>query len=146
MSTPYFQDVFYNAARITFEHLEPFTFAFDSQKAKRTLRIHVTFSNHCFTRTISEENPADNSILFDTHTDKPRVFCPIRYENSKRLRTIIEGQLNQSQTKVIQTNSQRNWVYSIQIESPTGPYHMFFSVSRANADKGSSQKTENKAR
>lgn len=135
MSAPYFKEVFYNSTRITFEHLEPFTFAFESTTAKRVLRVHVTYTNHCFTRRITEEEPADNDLLFDTNTARPRVFCPIRWKNSKQLRDVIEGQLNNSHTKVLQTNKSRNWVYSIKIDDPAGPYHVIFSVSRATGEK-----------
>ncbi len=135
MSVKYFEDVVYNSTVISFEHLEPFTFQFQSIKANRTLRVHVTFTNHCFTRGIYEDEPADNDLLFDTDTARPRVFCPIRWENSKRLRGIIEEQLNRPSTKVYETNASKNWVYSIKIDNPAGPYHLFFSVSRASGEK-----------
>lgn len=111
---------------------------FESKAARKELTIHVTFSNHCFSKKLSDEPTSKHSQIADTPKDKPRVFCPIRYRLSKEIPlTELIKKLNHSSIKVFQTKARRNWCYSIQVEDPQGPYHVFFEI-RKNS-KGAQQ-------
>lgn len=112
-------------------HLEPFKMEFESKGAGKTLTIHVTFSNHCFSKKLSDEPTSKHSHIGNTPKDKPRVFCPIRYKLSKEipLKELIK-KLNYASVKVFQTKARRNWCYSIQIDDPKGPYHVFFEMRK----------------
>ncbi len=98
------------------------------------MRVHVTFSNHCFsTRYDQALHPAGERILLD-HAQRQRSFCMTRYRLSLSLPPVIKG-LNHPQAKVSETAAMRNWAYSIMIEDPSGPYHVFFELRRAAEGK-----------
>ncbi len=118
-----------------FDHLEPFHIKIDSEKAKRELRIQVTFSNHCFSYTRIDE---PWSTVLDKNESRPRVFCPTRYRLSLQLPDIIQ-RLNDPSIKVHQTWHRRNWVYSMKIEDPSGPYHVFFEIKKSPKHKSKYQ-------
>lgn len=128
----YFPPLVIAGELIDLTHLNPFTMLLESRLARRELRVHVTFSNHCFSR--SYELGSDERAIIDAAAARPRTFCPIRYRLSRQLPHIIET-FNHPQTKVWETASERNWCYSITIEGPAGPYHIFFEVRRASRDK-----------
>lgn len=112
-----------------FAHLEPFTFMFHSERANRQLRVRVTFSNHCFSKAYDPKaQPLVGPIIRDGRQE--RTFCLVRYRLSFRLRGVIEG-LQASGVRVYETATGRNWCYSILVEDPQGPYHVFFEVRRA---------------
>lgn len=116
-----------------FAHLEPFTFTVHSVRSGRDLRIRVTFSNHCFTRGHDEvTDPRGIPIIRDGR--RLRVFCAVRYRLSFKLRVVIEG-LQASSARVHETSAGRNWCYSLRVEDPDGPYHIFFEVRRAGAEQ-----------
>lgn len=124
----YFKPVLSNNTTYDLSHLEPFSIAFYSLNAKKTLSIHVTFSTHCFSESLSD-NPNSEHVVIDNTKDKERVFCPIRYELSKTLPNLIKS-LNEESVKVWETAARRNWCYTIQIDDPKGPYHLFFEVRK----------------
>ncbi|MBN3813651.1 hypothetical protein G3N97_31780 [Paraburkholderia sp. Ac-20347] len=131
---PYFEPLNIGGVDYTFDHLEPFKFEFYSERAKKKLCVHVTFTNHCFSKKYEpkEHNPGDP--IFDRSTPRPRMFCPIRHRLSYALRELIES-MNNPKTKVWECATERNWTYSITVENPDGPYHLFFEVTRATGEK-----------
>ena len=113
---------------------EDVNFVVTSQLARRDLRVHVTFSSHCFSHAYDRNtHPSDQPIL-DVASTKPRTFCPIRYRLSHQLPTLIQG-LNHPKMKVWETSAERNWCYSVTTEDPSGPYHVFFEVRRASKER-----------
>ncbi|WP_248744162.1 MULTISPECIES: hypothetical protein [unclassified Pseudomonas] len=132
--TAYFPALTIGGQTYDFSHLEPFTFAIPSELAKRELRVHVTFSSHCFTQGYdAATHPVGEPIILDG-AKRQRTFCAIRYRLSLVLPTVIKG-LNNPQAKVRETAAMRNWAYSMTIQDPSGPYHVFFEVRRAAEDK-----------
>ncbi|WP_055128401.1 hypothetical protein [Pseudomonas mediterranea] len=132
--TAYFPQLTIQGQTYDFAHLEPFTLTVQSDLVGRELSVHVTFSNHCFSRKYDEAaHPAGEPIILD-HARRQRTFCSIRYRLSLMLPTVIHG-LNHPQAKVRETAAQRNWAYSITIEDPNGPYHVFFEIRRAGGGK-----------
>lgn len=112
-----------------FHHLDPFTMRFESKSAKRTLRVNVRFSNHCFTYSTTGVVINDDHHLLRDHMNRERIFCPIRYKLSQKLPSIVHS-LNNSACKVHETASRRNFNYSLQIDDPEGPYHLFFEITK----------------
>jgi len=132
--TAYFPALTIGGQTYDFSHLEPFTFAIQSQLAKRELQVHVTFSSHCFTQGYDATmHPAGEPIILDG-AKRQRTFCAIRYRLSLVLPAVIQG-LNHPQAKVHETAAMRNWAYSMTIQDPSGPYHVFFEVRRAAEDR-----------
>lgn len=130
MTQPYYNSLTLAGEVFEFSHLEPFTMEFESKMAQKWLRLHVTFKNHCFTKGYKPEEHIDGEPIIDEFTSSPRLFCRIRYRLSKALPALIQG-LNHPKVEVIQTAAKRNWVYSLTIEDPAGPYHIFLEVRRA---------------
>jgi len=132
--TAYFPALAIGGQTYDFTHLEPFTFTISSQLAKRDLRVHVTFSNHCFTQGYDAvTHPAGEPIIPDGK--RQRTFCPIRYRLSQNLPAVIWQRLTHPKAKVWETSAERNWCFSITVEDPSGPYHVFFEVRRAAHEK-----------
>lgn len=132
---PYFNPITSQDITYDLSHLEPFSFSFFSNNAQKDLTVHVTFSNHCFSKKLSDEPDSAHEIVDETQ-GRERVFCPIRYELSKTLPNTIKT-LNHPSVKVWETSSRRNWCYTIQIDNPEGPYHIFFEIRK-------NQKTQKK--
>lgn len=119
--TAYFPALTIGNQTYDFAHLEPFKFKIASQLARRDLRVHVTFSSHCFSRGYEPQtHPEGEPIILDA-AGRPRTFCVIRYRLSLGLPTVIQ-ELNHPQAKVHETAAQRNWAYSLTIQDPIGPY------------------------
>jgi hypothetical protein len=112
-------------------HLEPFTFKVCSKLAKKDLKVHVTYSNHCFTEKYDFAKHVTGEPIFNAQTDKKCIFCRVRYRLSRNLPELIQS-LGDPKRKVRETAAARNWCYSITINSPTGPYHIFFEIRRAS--------------
>lgn len=130
----YFSSTPTGAERYELSHLEPFTFVVDSKLAKRDLRVHVTFSTHCFSKAYDPALHTNGEPIIDSQTQRPRSFCPIRYELSRHLRPLIES-LGHPKAKVWETAAERNWCYSITVDSPSGPYYVFFEIRRASRER-----------
>ncbi len=137
----YFDSITYESKLISFDHLEPFNFMFFSKKANKNLRVRVIFSNHCFTKKALGDEEESADILFVEGFNRSRIFCPVRYELSKKLVTLIND-LNKDSIKVSQTNARRNWVYSITIEDSGINYHLFFKITKSPKDRRRMQDLE----
>lgn len=138
LNEPFFPPLCIDGVTYDFLHLEPFTMRFTSERANRQLRINVRFSNHCFSYSpTNEEERKAPYQLFD-HNEKERVFCPVRYKLSLKLPNIVRS-LNNQRCKVYQTAAKRNFNYSLQVDDPKGPYHLFFEVSKATGKSSQMQ-------
>lgn len=136
----FFPDLQIKEVSYNFQHLNPFTMVVKSEKVKKDLKIRVRFSNHCFSREYDKNEDLKEHIINPTE-NYPRIFCHTRYRLSFDLQELIKS-LNSPKIKVNQTKSKRNWVYSIKIENPEGPYHLFFEISRSPKSKRSYQDLE----
>ncbi len=88
---PYHRPLTIAGQTYDFPHLEPFELTVASQKVGRALRIHVRFTDHCFSESFdATSNPPDVFTFPDTG-GRPRVFCPARYDLSRHLRSAIQG-------------------------------------------------------
>ena len=130
MSAPYFLPICIGDETFDFSHLEPFTLDVDSEKAGRTLVVHVRFTAHCFTKGYSAETHPDGEPILRDHGGRERTFCRTRYALSSKLRGLIES-LAYPRVKVWQTAERRNWAHSVTVDTPKGPYHVFFELRKA---------------
>lgn len=129
---PYFPPLIIGGEQVEFLHLEPFTLHVPSTMAKKTLRVRVTFSTHCFSEACGKIPHPPGDPIIDGDTKRPRTFCPIRYRLSKCLSNLVR---TLPDANVFQTSAVRNWVYTITIDDPNGPYHVFFEVKRASPEQ-----------
>ncbi|MGA9651593.1 hypothetical protein [Pedobacter sp.] len=125
----YHQPIIIEGKEYQFGHLNPFDHFFYSETAKKQLCIEVKFSNHCFTEKC--EDPTGHALILKDPGNRDRVFCPIRYAISIDLPDIVREML-ESNKPVWQTVHERNWVHTITIQTPVGPYHVFFEVRKAS--------------
>lgn len=131
---PFFDPVSGPGGTYGLNHLDPFKFLVHSEHAKKSLRVDVRFSNHCFTRSYTaESHPEGIPILYDAGGRK-RSFCHNRYQLSLNLPAVV-ATLQNPTIAVWQTATQRNWAYSIPIEEATGTYHVFFELRRAPVEQ-----------
>lgn len=131
---PYFPSLTAGGIDYSFQHLEPFTFSFESLSARRELRVRVRYSNHCFTHAYDAQSaPYAFPILLD-QGKRERVFCPVRYSLSMGLNSVIND-MNHAKVKVYETQTRRNWTHSIAVDAPAGPYHLFFNIEKAAKDE-----------
>lgn len=134
MSSPYFQTIVIGEEVFDLAHLEPFTFKVFSQLAKKSLRVHVTYSNHCFSTAYDPASQPSGEFIIDKGLPRPRAFCPTRYRLSFKLQAVINS-FASPETKVRETASRRNWCYSMTVDDPKGRYHIFFEVRRASQER-----------
>lgn len=137
----YFQDVNYRGETYSLKHLEPFTLSLESKRSKRTLKIRVIYTNHCFSKGL-ERNKEDFCVgdpVFDRETTRPRIFCSERYDLSLRLEGVIRSLIGR---KVRQTASERNWCYVTEVQLDDGDYHVFFELKKASDEKKRMQDLE----
>jgi len=127
----YFPDLTIDENTYKFDHLDPFVMLIKSDMAKKTLRVQFRFTNHCFTEKHDPlTHPEGWPVLHDINGIE-RTFCPIRYRLSLELPDILK-KLADPQTKVFQTAAKRNWAYSLKIEDPEGPFHIFFEIKKTS--------------
>lgn len=133
MHKPYFAPLVIEGQTYCLAHLNPFQLVLPSERVRKDLRIHVRFTNHAFTAAYdaAAHNPAHPVI--DDHGGRPRLFCDVRYALSHTLPSVISG-FTHPATKVHQTAAQRNWAHVTQIETPKGPYYVFFELRRAQRE------------
>lgn len=128
---PYFPPITANGQTYDLTHLDPLTLQVQSDMAKKTLCVGVRFSNHCFTNEYdATAHPAGFPVLLDAG-QRQRSFCHIRYDLSHQLPAIVQG-LAHPRIQVWQTAERRNWVYSMTVTNPAGPYHVFFELRRSH--------------
>jgi len=130
----YFPTLEISGSAYSFGHLDPFVIIVNSDMAKKKLRVHVRFTNHCFTKGYDAAVHPKDEPTIDDHSGNKRTFCPIRYRLSLSLPDII-NRLIAPQEKVYQTIARRNWAYTVTVDDPAGPYHLFFEIRRASSSE-----------
>lgn len=135
---PHFPPLLINGQIVEFGHLQPFTMQFDSKSANKRLRVNVRYSNHCFSFKPTPGVQYDPELLLLDHSKRERVFCPVRYNLSLDLPSIVKS-LNDPSCKVWETSSRRNYTYSVRVDNPKGPYHLFFELSKDSSGRGTLQ-------
>jgi hypothetical protein len=130
VQTPFFPPLELGGELFEFTHLEPFQMVVPSERARKDLQVHVRYTNHSFSRGLYDGESVDEEDVFPDQHGKPRKFCPDRFELSLDLPEYI-ADLNNPKAKVKQTAAERNWVYVVQLDSPKGPYYVFFEIKVA---------------
>lgn len=134
MLTPPYHPPFVHAG-VTYDlaHLNPFHMSVESLRAGRELRVHVVFTNHCFSEGFDAAIHGATSPLIPRQQPL-RVFNQTRYDLSKQLPLLIR-EVNHPRAQVQQTSAGRNWVHSVRIDTPAGPYHVFFVLRRERREE-----------
>lgn len=103
------------------EHLAPMEFEMDVEG--RALRIGVRFSNHCFTEKWDEAVHAGQPVILDAG-NRPRAFCPVRFELSRGLPDLIRGLPDGH----VHQTPEANYVKVTAADGAA--YRMFFNIKR----------------
>ena len=74
----YFPDLVISEVNYDFSHLDPFIMMVKSDMAKKELKVHVRFTNHCFTRGYEAFSHPEGEPIIPDHSGNERTFCPIR--------------------------------------------------------------------
>ena len=112
-------------------HLAPNQIECPCAQIGRDLIIRVAFANHCYTEAFSSAQHQANEIILYDAPDRPRVFCPIRYDLSFKLPVLIKIL---PQRKVHQTTQVRNYVYAVPLDMGGQIYEIYFMLQRAQPE------------
>jgi hypothetical protein len=124
--------IIHNGQVMTFDHLIPFRFNCPCPDINRDLSIRAHFANHhCYTRRYDPTIHTPEEIIVTEAKDRHRVFCPERYELSRRLPKLIPELPDK---RVNQTSQSRNYVYVVPLEILGNPYEIYFMLQRAAPD------------
>lgn len=134
MIKAYFEPLTIQDRTYCLEHLNPLQLILPSERARKDLRLHVRFTNHVFTTAYDVVSHDPAFPIIPDHGGRPRSFCEVRYTLSLTLPSLISGFTHNS-TKVHQTAAQRNWAYVTEIQTPKGPYYIFFELRRSSKDQ-----------
>ena len=126
--------IHFEGQRYELDHLNDFQFEAvqPATQTKSELRtgIEVTFGWHCYTRTLEQNETAR---IHRNERGEQRCFCPIRYEQSKRLSVIIK---ELSERKILQTGK-GNYL-TIEIVDHDGnkrDYEIYFTLRKQGKKK-----------
>jgi hypothetical protein len=124
--------IIHNGQVMTLDHLAPFTFNCPCPDINRDLSIRAQFVNqHCYTKRYDPAIHDPKEIIVAEAKDRHRVFCPMRYELSRRLPKLIPELPNK---QVHQTSQSRNYVYVVPLEIAGDHYEIYFMLQRAAPD------------
>ncbi|OOH85722.1 hypothetical protein BMT54_11510 [Pasteurellaceae bacterium 15-036681] len=119
-------------------HLNAFHHVFSQQatdkKPEKLYHCIIEFSSHCFTKSLNknkQESLADYPIHTHYITEREqRIFCPIRYNLSLKLPTILR---NLDKQKCFFTSADDKFL-TVSIQNSNGEivdYEIYFSLKRA---------------
>jgi hypothetical protein len=124
----------YGGQVMTLNHLAPITFDCPCPDIGRPLSIRAHFTSHCYTEEYDPDVHALDQIVLREGGKKGqvrfRVFCPVRYELSHQLPTLITS-LPDNQ-KVHGTAEGRNYVHVVSLSGRASPYEIYFMLQRAD--------------
>lgn len=113
-----------------FNHLVPLTYQIPlSAKGDKSALLKVSYSIHCFTEGFEEGVHRDHHRY--THADEMRAFCPVRYDCSLRLPSIVT---NLQSVKVYQAlKNNYTYVARIALDGESNDYSLFFTLKKVHA-------------
>ena len=118
-------------------HLQPKAVIFlqpaDKGKPERKFKVVVSYSHHCFSRHIEDEEQIDRDMIMDNpkKTD-PRIFDQKRYELSQKLPGIIEDLGNRICFHTDHSNFFTIEILDDKLEKIE--YEVYFKVFRSETD------------
>lgn len=93
-------------------------------RAAKTLKVRIVYSHHCFTQAVEKVVRADPAHLYTCARRKEvRVFCPVRWNESLALPSIIAGM-----TSCFFTRHHNYFVWRNPTASGVDEYFVYFSV------------------
>jgi hypothetical protein len=112
-------------------HLAPRFLLCASSALSRDIQIKAIFQNHCYTEKFDEAKHTRDEILCYDAPDRPRCFCPTRYELSRNLPALIDDLPTK---RIHQTAQVRNYVYVASLNITNQVYEIYFMLQRAAPD------------
>ena len=114
-------------------HLHPCTLHFEQaaqdKKPAITFTVDVTFSTHCFTRGLPEDDVYDRAFIY-RDARETRLFDIRRYELSKQLPAILAGLQKQ---KCMHTGHGNFFTVALVDENgQSADYDIFFTASKSS--------------
>ncbi len=97
--------------------------------AQKQLRIHLSFSDHCFTDHFGE----DESWIYP-YSSSSRYFCEVRYELSKHLPDLIRSLLDHNAYVLLTLMRHREQFFYLEDEFHGETYRVFLEVSAPRAN------------
>ncbi len=116
-------------------HLEPCSLRVSSLKVGWELRIHVLYSNHCFSRKFDPGLHPEGTPTFVDGRGERRVFDPTRYGLSLLLPEITQH-FAPPQTRVCRPRRGEIGFIRRRSRATSAPYLVFFELRRARRDEG----------
>lgn len=118
-------------------HLDAYSFDFvvpaKDGKPEQVYPLNVTYSIHCFTRKAKPGEVVPSDLAY-SDSRETRIFCFDRYEQSKRLRGIVE---TLGQRKCLHDKHGNFYVFEVQNDDGSKSYYsVFFTVSRSRKKPG----------
>jgi len=118
-------------------HLDGFSYDLivpaKGDKAEQAYRLNVTFSIHCFTRGAKQGEEITKALAY-SDSRETRIFDIDRYEQSRRLRAIVE---TLGERKCHHDKHGNFYVFEIEDEHGVKRYYsVFFTVSKAGKKAG----------
>lgn len=102
-------------------------------KPQQVYRLNVTFSIHCFTRGAKKDEAIEPDLAYSDNRET-RIFDFDRYEESKRLRGIVESF---AERKCYHDKHGNYYVFEVEDEAGVRSYYsVFFTVSKAGKKAG----------
>ena len=95
----------------------------------RGYRVDVSYSHHCFTRSIGDENPTPD-MIYRGHPDDLRIFDVARFRLSNRLPAITKNLMSRTCFK---TNQDNFLTVEIVNKEQTLEYEIYFKAYKPRA-------------
>lgn len=95
-------------------------------RAAKTVKVRIVYSHHCFTRAVEKVERADPAHHYTcTRRNEVRVFCPVRWNESLALPSILAGI-----RRCFFTRHHNYFVWRSPTASGLVEYFVYFSVTR----------------
>jgi len=118
----------YGGQVMKLDHLAPVTFDCPCPDIGRPLSIRAHFTNHCYTEAYDPALHRPDRVVLRDGNGLLRAFCPVRYELSHQLPTLITNLPDNK--KVHGTGEGRNYVYAVGLDDKESPYEIYFRLRR----------------
>ncbi|EGT3580017.1 hypothetical protein GF718_21260 [Citrobacter braakii] len=96
----------------------------------RSLRVFISYSNHCFTNHYPDEGTDDLYIY--PHCDDGRYFCMDRYEGSLILPQLIPGLIEKNVLLGRTLKERRETFYYLEEHCMGRDFRLFFKIDKSN--------------
>lgn len=115
-------------------HLNPgvitVTRAATEQYPARSVRIFLSYSNHCFTNHFADDGTGDEFLYH--HVDDGRFFCMDRYEGSLLLPGLIPDLIERNVLLGRQLKERRETFFYLEEHRMGRDFRLYFKIDKSN--------------